>query len=195
MKKAAMFGLDARIALAIFGALSVISGAALYSAIQQAKVVAMVTELNEIQKAYETYMIDVGEHLEKSSTNNYIIKYSDLVASSKKGWNGPYLAYDNSKFDSNYEYPSKYGNMAIRTYTRDSWGINLSDNTQIAPVSCERGINCEIFIGLHHVPLGLAKSIDLMVDGVSDGQNGKIILYNPSSEYKHVWFNTGITYK
>ena len=34
-KKAAMFGLDARIALAIFGALSVISGAALYSAIQQ----------------------------------------------------------------------------------------------------------------------------------------------------------------
>tara|TARA_Y100001960_G_scaffold319101_1_gene389950 strand:- start:3597 stop:3728 length:132 start_codon:yes stop_codon:yes gene_type:complete len=36
-KKAAMFGLDARIALAIFGALSVISGAVLYSAIQDAK--------------------------------------------------------------------------------------------------------------------------------------------------------------
>lgn len=35
-KKAAMFGLDARIALVIFGALSVISGAALYSAIGNA---------------------------------------------------------------------------------------------------------------------------------------------------------------
>tara|TARA_Y100001960_G_scaffold323342_1_gene401616 strand:- start:381 stop:521 length:141 start_codon:yes stop_codon:yes gene_type:complete len=36
--KGAMFGLDARIALAIFGALSVISSAALYSAIQEADV-------------------------------------------------------------------------------------------------------------------------------------------------------------
>ena len=33
-KRGAMFGLDARIALAIFGALLVISSAALYSAIQ-----------------------------------------------------------------------------------------------------------------------------------------------------------------
>lgn len=37
MKKGAMFGLDARIALAIFGALSVISGAALYSAYKTQK--------------------------------------------------------------------------------------------------------------------------------------------------------------
>ncbi len=43
IKKAAMFGLDARIALVIFGALSVISGAALYSAIQQAKTTAFAT--------------------------------------------------------------------------------------------------------------------------------------------------------
>tara|TARA_Y100001960_G_C14595815_1_gene788039 strand:- start:886 stop:1026 length:141 start_codon:yes stop_codon:yes gene_type:complete len=45
MKKGAMFGIDARIALAIFGALSAISGAALYSAIQQSKVTVLVTEL------------------------------------------------------------------------------------------------------------------------------------------------------
>ncbi len=43
LNKGAMFGLDARIALAIFGALSVISGAALYSAIKQAKV----TQVNQ----------------------------------------------------------------------------------------------------------------------------------------------------
>ncbi len=48
-----MFGLDARIALAIFRALSVISGAALYSAIQQSKVIAMVNQFEEIAKAYE----------------------------------------------------------------------------------------------------------------------------------------------
>ena len=42
LKKGAMFGLDARISLAIFGALSVISGAALYSAIQDSKSVSQV---------------------------------------------------------------------------------------------------------------------------------------------------------
>ena len=51
-KKGAIFGLDARIALTIFGALSVISGAALYSAIQESKVVALYTEFQEIGKAY-----------------------------------------------------------------------------------------------------------------------------------------------
>ena len=59
-----MFGLDARIALAIFGALSVISGAALYSAIQQAKVTETVTELDNISKAWAQYYLDTGEVLQ-----------------------------------------------------------------------------------------------------------------------------------
>jgi hypothetical protein len=45
MKKGAMFGLDARIALAIFGALSVISGASLYSEIKLKIVIKNVTYL------------------------------------------------------------------------------------------------------------------------------------------------------
>ena len=51
MKKGAMFGLDARIALAIFGALSVILGAALYSAIQEAKNQQIISMFSEISKA------------------------------------------------------------------------------------------------------------------------------------------------
>ena len=50
-KKGGMFGLNARIALAIFGALSVISGAALYSAIQQSKAISVLTTAKEIGKA------------------------------------------------------------------------------------------------------------------------------------------------
>jgi type II secretory pathway pseudopilin PulG len=60
-KKGAMFGLDARIALAIFGALSVISGAALYSAIQQSKAVAMVNSLEEIGKAIDSYRLETDD--------------------------------------------------------------------------------------------------------------------------------------
>ena len=195
LNKGAMFGLDARIALAIFGALSVISGAALYSAIKQAKVVAIVTELTEIQKAYESYMLDVGEQVEKSSSVNYIIKYSDLITSTKTGWKGPYLSYNADLFNANYEYPAKYGNLALRTYTDADWGVDLSAGTQIAPTSCVSGANCKIFIGWHTVDIDLAKSVDEYIDGVSDGQKGKIKLYNVDPTYKHIWFDSGIIYK
>ena len=59
-KKGAMFGLYARIALAIFGALSVISGAALYSAIQDYKITATVAQFEEFAKATDAYLLDTG---------------------------------------------------------------------------------------------------------------------------------------
>ena len=90
-KKAAMFGLDARIALAIFGALSVISGAALYSAINEAKVVSHVTELNELSKAIESYMIDVGADLPIYAPGSKTRVLESLITSSEKGWAGPYI--------------------------------------------------------------------------------------------------------
>lgn len=63
MNKGAMFGLDARIALAIFGALSVISGASLYSAIQEAYVVSYNTQMKEVVKAIEHYRLSKGEDI------------------------------------------------------------------------------------------------------------------------------------
>ena len=87
IKKGAMFGLDARIALAIFGALSVISGAALYSAIQESKVVNIVVELEEIAKAMEAYYLDTGVELEP-------YKISNLVKSTASGWKGPYINHE-----------------------------------------------------------------------------------------------------
>lgn len=93
-KKAAMFGLDARIALAIFGALSVISGAALYSAIQDAKATALLSEMNEIGKAWESYLLDAGQDLPKGATGSGFTEYLNhptyglvtLVSTSKSDW-------------------------------------------------------------------------------------------------------------
>tara|TARA_Y100001960_G_scaffold77711_1_gene83126 strand:+ start:1292 stop:1885 length:594 start_codon:yes stop_codon:yes gene_type:complete len=89
LKKGAMFGLDARIALAIFGALSVISGAALYSAIQEAKVTSFYTELVELNKAYEAYYLDTGS-IDMSSN---LGKFDVLIENhySEDDWNGPYI--------------------------------------------------------------------------------------------------------
>ena len=76
-KKGAMFGLDARIALAIFGALSVISGAALYSAIQSAKAEQYRQYFVELVKASEAYYLDTGSQL--SFDVLHALKGSNLI--------------------------------------------------------------------------------------------------------------------
>jgi type II secretory pathway pseudopilin PulG len=96
-KKAAMFGLDARIALAIFGALSVISGAALYSAIQNAKVVQWQTYFSELNKASEAYYLDTGVQIPFTSytifdDESLILSINSLVINEDNvsNWKGPY---------------------------------------------------------------------------------------------------------
>jgi type II secretory pathway pseudopilin PulG len=96
-KKGAMFGLDARIALVIFGALSVISGAALFSAIENAKFTAAATQASEIEKAFESYYLDTGSYPTNihsdASFNFYSMK--DLVTDpGVSGWKGPYISGD-----------------------------------------------------------------------------------------------------
>jgi type II secretory pathway pseudopilin PulG len=92
LNKGAMFGLDARIALAIFGALSVISGASLYSAIQNAKMTAMYTSLTEIEKAFEAYYLDTGDKMAYNVSSYQIgILTQDIRLPAKPDWNGPYL--------------------------------------------------------------------------------------------------------
>jgi len=100
--RGAMFGLDARIALAIFGALSVISGASLYSAIKQARSTQINQELQEIIKASEAYYLDNGSPIDNYSVHETYT--SDLLDNSRKNaktWKGPYLAgtkVDNDMF-------------------------------------------------------------------------------------------------
>jgi type II secretory pathway pseudopilin PulG len=92
MKKGAMFGLDARIALAIFGALSVISGAALYSAIEKANTEKWRQYFEELIKASEAYYLDNGKQIENSSTANFTAHIEDLSKNreSLTTWKGPY---------------------------------------------------------------------------------------------------------
>jgi type II secretory pathway pseudopilin PulG len=95
-RKGAMFGLDARIALAIFGALSLISGASLYSAIEDSKNTATVQSLLEVEKAIEAYMLDLGEMADYSEDAD-IMELSCLVdnygncSAPARLWKGPYL--------------------------------------------------------------------------------------------------------
>jgi type II secretory pathway pseudopilin PulG len=169
-KKGAMFGLDARIALAIFGALSVISGAALYSAIQQSRVTATITEVSEITKAIEQYILDTGEDLDVSVATT--LAYGELMASSKVGWKGPYLSYE--------EYQPTLGNNTHFAHTEfDRIAVDLRVSPEDGFNECSDASNvgkaCYYWVFLGLVDSELKKAIDLQVDGTSDLSTGNII--------------------
>jgi len=90
-QKAAMFGLDARIALTIFGALSVITGASLFSTIKHIKKVSYINQLEEIQKATIQYYVDTGSY--PTESNHWTLNASHLINAPAGviGWRGPYL--------------------------------------------------------------------------------------------------------
>jgi len=94
-QKAAMFGLDARVALAIFGALSIITGAALYNALQHIKTVKYHQFFNEIVKASEAYYLDNGKPLPQLDLDNYVLFGPDLLVNreSLSTWKGPYISF------------------------------------------------------------------------------------------------------
>ena len=168
-KKAAMFGLDARIALAIFGALSVISGAALYSAIQQAKVTALVTDFKEIEKAIEQYVLDTGSDIPLTTSaahDHFARDVDELFTSAVSGWNGPYLPnkYDDSDPDDYYRRWNNIAansNMMIRYYEGDF-------------ALCDGDAKCYYWIELNSIPVDIGKGLDLMVDGSEDRSAGSL---------------------
>tara|TARA_Y100001960_G_scaffold331958_1_gene430792 strand:+ start:7178 stop:7810 length:633 start_codon:yes stop_codon:yes gene_type:complete len=194
-KKAAMFGLDARIALAIFGALSVISGAALYSAIQQAKVTSIVAELEEMSKAYQAYVLDVGSELEGRTApvaSDIALQTAELLSSTKAGWNGPYLPF--STDDMNAANPQhvldseKYETIfIIRTVDDSSFGNYTTGGSQTTCVG--NNTSCSIFIGLNNVgSIELAKAIDVMVDGAEGADSGRLRVRNHATTKYAVYY-------
>jgi len=175
--RGAMFGLDARIALAIFGALSVISGAALYSAIKEAKVTAFLVKLEEISKAIDAYRIDVGREV-VTGTNGIVSNGGVLVKDydSDLGWKGPYLSYDPSTSAVKFIMEGK----KVFTYSSGdrSTGISVLSNGK----SCLADKACDIYIKVAFVSadnnvaegVSLFNELDQKLDGGDGYKSGRI---------------------
>jgi len=169
--KGAMFGLDARIALAIFGALSVISGAALYSAIQEAKTVAYLNELREIAKAEEQYFLDVGYPLSEGSPGNSLRSADELIVNSenKKGWKGPYLPYD--IFGFGFENTTSSHRFFISQLRSNDW----TGSTVSGDIDCVVNVPCGVWVASIAISdTDLINGVDTKVDGSVDAMNGNI---------------------
>jgi type II secretory pathway pseudopilin PulG len=181
-KHGAMFGLDARIALAIFGALSVISGAALYNAIQDAKVTSIQVEFAEARKAWEAYYLDTGSELPIYSSNDDFFSSGHLVEdNSVDGWAGPYLSYPRDIANpERLLMPNGINIIYFNAYDNVSWGGTWNSNT--CPTG---GDGCYSWIMLHTVRGdSLVKSLDIAYDGVESGSNGNFRYFSVSGNYR-----------
>jgi len=172
-KKAAMFGLDARIALAIFAVLSVITGAALYSVIKKIEATTFLMEMREIGKAWEQFYIDTGSNLEPfnpatTEDNFYLLKSANLVTNLKsdKNWKGPYLSYS-TPAEHSLDHP-KYFSINVLTLTNEqTWGGAIAWQTG---GKCTSAKKCYVWVQINGLnDDNLAKRIDKIVDN-SDGE-------------------------
>jgi type II secretory pathway pseudopilin PulG len=173
LKKGAMFGLDARIALAIFGALSVISGAALYSAIGQSKATAFVTDMNEIGKAWEQYTLDVGH--EMSQYDAYTLHTGNLVENqdSAINWKGPYLSYGVDSTDTNFlSHPDYRRIYLLKITNEETWGGSTSWS---AGGECTAGKKCFLWVVVNGIDTNArALEMDKLVDNGDGESKGKL---------------------
>lgn len=153
-KKAAMFGLDARIALAIFGALSIISGASLYSAIQNAKATAFITWSSEVIKSFESLFIDTGSlRIYTGDTSSKMYNTIDLFEdNSVIGWNGPYISgngkmvVESSKtnyYIENENIPDNF-NLRVRNYRNSDWSPDQNFTTHV--VCSSQSQQCSLWL-------------------------------------------------
>ncbi|HAG52317.1 MAG TPA: hypothetical protein DCL21_00850 [Alphaproteobacteria bacterium] len=187
-KLGAMFGLDARIALAIFGALSVISGAALYTAIQEARVTALLADLNEVGKSYEQYYLDTGTDVAMSDAYSVISK-NLVVNPSVAGWKGPYLNYSISTINTNLLfYPNiKDSLLYMIKLKRADFADNLTHSGACADVK-----ECDLYIAIREPIAGknienIVSKLSLKVDGNTNLLTGKIRSIQ-SASYVYLYF-------
>lgn len=186
-KKAAMFGLDARVALAIFGALSIITTAALYSVLEKADAVALVTSMSEAGKAFEQYYVDTRKVPPRYNTssslvaNYYVFKSKHLVEkpAGVRNWKGPYLQYSlysgpvtSTDLPSYLDFPFSAVSNLVMTYVQldDTLAFGGNANGWMDAPCKTAGRACSIWVDVWGFKdENLIKAADKIVDG-SDGK-------------------------
>lgn len=164
-----MFGLDARIALAIFGLLSVVAGVAAINVLGTASVTALVTELTNMKKAYQEFHLSTGEHT---------TRFLDLVddQSGIIGWNGPYvdLLSDKSR---------QYGIYSLVEGRQDVAGV--------PPMECDGAGICGVWLKLSKVKDTLAANVDESLDGEKTPNSGVLRIEAVPGQTDDIYFLIG----
>ena len=171
-QRGAMFGLDARIALAIFAGLSVIAGMAVFGTIRQTDVAALVSEFDNISKGYINYAFDTGIDIPVGATAGlgFAGLYEPTAVgppAAPLGWNGPYITRSTDNHP-------KFGTYDIVRGDIDSAAV-VPDATGTIPGA---------WLELTGIPCELAKDLDSEVDGdaVATPTTGNIRHIDPCAD-------------
>lgn len=152
-QRGAMFGLDARIALAIFAGLSVIAGMAVFGTIRQTDIAALVSEFDNIGKGYINYTFDTGIDVPVGTTAGLGIRaLYENTPTATLGWQGPYITR------STPDHP-RFGDYEIIQGFIDVAGAD--------PGATAGGAINGAWLELTTVPCEIAINLDSSIDGAS----------------------------
>ena len=167
-QRGVMFGLDARIALAVFAGLSIVAGAAMTLNLSNVSASALSDELKNLTSSIEGIHNDLKKDLHstlmiKSDENAfkalYDVEQIQLLGNLRAKWLGPYIEYRTNVHP-------KYGTMSItkagETFTQS---CRMSSYT------------CYLWIKLDMVGYQIADHVNLLFDGedeISPEQQGRV---------------------
>lgn len=130
------------VVIAIIGILVAIITPNAFRAIDRSKIARCEADLHAIKSASLAYYVDVGE---------WPTTLTELVTSSKTGWDGPYLEKLPDK--------SPWGSYSL---------------TQTKPSGLYSAETFSIYVSAASVPLSAAKRIDVDLDGVENASSGAV---------------------
>ncbi len=173
-QRGAMFGLDARVALAIFAGLSVVAGMAVFGTIRQTDVTALVSELDNVGKGYVNYAFDTGIDVPVGAGVGQGFRglFQD-TAGGVVGWNGPYITRSSA------EHP-RFGTYDIVQGRMDA----ASPATGI-PAAAVAGQMQGSWASLTLVPCEIAQNLDEEIDGDTDPVTAGVQLLPLDGNLRH----------
>ena len=165
----ALFGLDARIALAVFGVLTLIAGAAIINNMDSSRAKSLASELSEMGRAVEAIhtdlKVDIFEALENPSEKNaFAALFDNMVIADKdrlRGkWLGPYITFTSAVHP-------RYGNLLIQKHPAN------------ASQACDYENLCYLWVVYSNVKPDITKEVNELIDGLKET--------NPESEGRVQW--------
>lgn len=187
-QKGAIFGLDARITLAIFSSLSVLAGYTITTNMDYITGGALTDELHNISNAIDGYHHDLKQDIYKTlvsptSENAIGALYDNEFVSPGKfraRWIGPYMEYRSTTHP-------KYGEMTIEKRT-EKFKDQCQGTSSI----------CYLYVSFEHVPIGTLEKVNEDYDGeeVAPELEGRVqwdIREQTGDEQYRLWFRMSRT--
>ena len=183
-QRGALFGLDARLAVAILAALSVVVGYTGLQQLQQAHYARVYTDLQALAKALGHLQRDLGAFPLHTSTGAtpterlaQLFSSAYVAADFSSHWRGPYLAVSESQLSSGYIYTYALSGATL-TY-------GLADNPSCSTIT---NLDCTLDLQITDAPLALAHFLNQQIDEAAGGYGGSSVTEaSPSTSGRLRW--------